>query len=345
MIGRPHRRRCDLAHSPLLLVGIGAAARSGSASRWRRCRSTCGRPTSTKARRRRSPPTWRRRSRRRRSPRFLRVWLEAFPAVDHGWHPAVWWAGHRHDDRRQRRRRSPQRNIKRMLAYSSIAHAGYLLVAVAAGTHAGSPAHAVLPAGLHAGDVRRVRGHHRDARDRATRPVMIDDFAGLWSVRPWLAVGMARPHARRCSASRSSAASASSPSGTCCRPPSRRPSRRRTLAVVLVLTTVVSAGYYLYVVMVMFMKPRPRRRGRRRRHRLRSPAPWSWRPCVADPRARRRARTTSPGRPGGRDRATDRSTWRPEHAVSPVAPLTPAAATRRSGRGLRRAPSAFRGLR
>jgi NADH-quinone oxidoreductase subunit N len=28
------------------------------------------------------------------------------------------------------------------------------------------------------------------------------------------------------------------------------------LAVVLVLTSVVSAGYYLYVVMVMFMKPR-----------------------------------------------------------------------------------------
>jgi NADH-quinone oxidoreductase subunit N len=28
------------------------------------------------------------------------------------------------------------------------------------------------------------------------------------------------------------------------------------LAVLLVLTSVVSAGYYLYVVMVMFMKPR-----------------------------------------------------------------------------------------
>jgi NADH-quinone oxidoreductase subunit N len=28
------------------------------------------------------------------------------------------------------------------------------------------------------------------------------------------------------------------------------------LAIILVLTSVVSAGYYLYVVMVMFMKPR-----------------------------------------------------------------------------------------
>jgi NADH-quinone oxidoreductase subunit N len=32
--------------------------------------------------------------------------------------------------------------------------------------------------------------------------------------------------------------------------------RETTLAVVLVLTTVVSAGYYLYVLMVMFMRPR-----------------------------------------------------------------------------------------
>ena len=29
------------------------------------------------------------------------------------------------------------------------------------------------------------------------------------------------------------------------------------LAIVLVVTSVVSAGYYLYVVMVMFMRPRP----------------------------------------------------------------------------------------
>jgi NADH-quinone oxidoreductase subunit N len=34
------------------------------------------------------------------------------------------------------------------------------------------------------------------------------------------------------------------------------PAKQTTLAVVLVLTTVVSAGYYLYVVMLMFMRPR-----------------------------------------------------------------------------------------
>ncbi len=36
------------------------------------------------------------------------------------------------------------------------------------------------------------------------------------------------------------------------------PVQQTTLAVVLVLTTVVSAGYYLYVVMLMFMRPRVR---------------------------------------------------------------------------------------
>jgi NADH-quinone oxidoreductase subunit N len=34
------------------------------------------------------------------------------------------------------------------------------------------------------------------------------------------------------------------------------PVRQTTLAVVLVLTTVISAGYYLYVLVRMFMRPR-----------------------------------------------------------------------------------------
>jgi NADH-quinone oxidoreductase subunit N len=34
------------------------------------------------------------------------------------------------------------------------------------------------------------------------------------------------------------------------------PAPQTRLAIILVLTSLVSAGYYLYVVMVMFMKPR-----------------------------------------------------------------------------------------
>ena len=50
-----------LAHSPLLHRSASRCCSSASASRSRRCRSTCGRRTSTTARRRRSRRTWPRR--------------------------------------------------------------------------------------------------------------------------------------------------------------------------------------------------------------------------------------------------------------------------------------------
>ena len=62
---------------------------------------------------------------------LLRVWREAFPGAFGSWHLALWWVavltmvvG--------TLVALAQKNIKRMLAYSSIAHAGYLLVAVVA---------------------------------------------------------------------------------------------------------------------------------------------------------------------------------------------------------------------
>ncbi len=35
------------------------------------------------------------------------------------------------------------------------------------------------------------------------------------------------------------------------------PAHQTRLAVLLVVTSVISAGYYLFVIMVMFMRPRP----------------------------------------------------------------------------------------
>ncbi len=64
---------------------------------------------------------------------FLRVWFEAFGELYETWHAAVWWlaaatmiVGNLVA--------LQQRNLKRMLAYSSIGHTGFILVAVAAGT-------------------------------------------------------------------------------------------------------------------------------------------------------------------------------------------------------------------
>src|SRR5437879_11342243 len=69
---------------------------------------------------------------------LFRLLGEAFGAVP-AWREIVWWlavatmvVGNLIA--------LAQRSFKRMLAYSSIAHAGYLLVAVAAGTAAGSAA-------------------------------------------------------------------------------------------------------------------------------------------------------------------------------------------------------------
>jgi NADH-quinone oxidoreductase subunit N len=184
---------------------------------------------------------------------FIRVWLEAFPFSTAVWHPAVSGLaiatmvfGNAIG--------IVQRNLKRLLAYSSIGHAGYLLVAIASGTFQASSAmlfylfvYTLATFGAFAVVVTLTR--------EGQKTVMLDDLAGLWSVRPWLAFSMgvlmlallgfpifggagffAKWYVLQAAL--------------------QAPVKQTTLAVVLVLTTVVSAGYYLYVVMLMFMRPR-----------------------------------------------------------------------------------------
>lgn len=185
---------------------------------------------------------------------FLRVWLEAFPDTFTSWHLPVWWlaaitmiAGNVIA--------LAQKNIKRMLAYSSIAHAGYILVALTTGVGLGSSAFlfyvvAYTLATFGAFGVVVALGSAGEPN------LSIDDYAGLWTVRPWLSVAMAvfmlallgfpifggagffaKWYVIQ------AALQSSAP--------------QTRLAVILVLTSVVSAGYYLGVVMTMFMKPRP----------------------------------------------------------------------------------------
>jgi NADH-quinone oxidoreductase subunit N len=184
---------------------------------------------------------------------FLRVFLEAFGGAGASWHVAVWWlsaitmiVGNFIA--------LASRDIKRMLAYSSIAHAGYILVLLVTGEALGSSAFlfyivAYTLATFGAFGVVVALG-------QAGEPHLnIDDYAGLWTARPWLAVAMAV-----CMLSLlgfpifggagffakwyvlQAALQAAAP--------------QNHLAVLLVLTSVVSCGYYMYVVLVMFMKPR-----------------------------------------------------------------------------------------
>src|SRR4051812_21307432 len=120
---------------------------------------------------------------------FIRVWLEAFPYSWPIWLPvitglaiATMIVGNAIG--------LAQKNLKRLLAYSSIGHAGYLLVAIASGTPQGSSAmlfylfvYTLATFGAFAVVVTLTR----DGQESVT----LDELAGLWSVRPWLALSMA----------------------------------------------------------------------------------------------------------------------------------------------------------
>jgi NADH-quinone oxidoreductase subunit N len=182
---------------------------------------------------------------------FLRVWVEAFPLVYGAWHTALaglaiatMIVGNAIG--------LAQRNLKRLLAYSSIGHAGYLLVAIAPATLQGASAmlfyllvYTLATFGAFAVIVAMTRP--------GRQTVMVDELSGLWAVRPWLAIGMAvlmlallgfpifggggffaKWYVLQAAL--------------------QAPTPQIMLAVALVLTTVVSAGYYLYVIMVIFMR-------------------------------------------------------------------------------------------
>jgi NADH-quinone oxidoreductase subunit N len=183
---------------------------------------------------------------------FLRVWLEAFPSTFEHWHRAVaglaiatMVIGNAIG--------LQQRNIKRMLAYSSIAHAGFILVAIASNTEQGASAmlfyllaYTLATFGAFAVIVVLSRG---DA------PVTSDDLAGLWTVRPWLASAMTVFMFALLGFPIIGGAGFLA-KWFVLKAALQAPQPQIMLSVVLVLTTVISAGYYLYVVMVMFMRPR-----------------------------------------------------------------------------------------
>jgi NADH-quinone oxidoreductase subunit N len=182
---------------------------------------------------------------------FLRVWLEAFPLVYGAWHTAVatlaiatMVIGNAIG--------LAQRNLKRLLAYSSIGHAGYLLVAVAPASLQGASAmlfylliYTLATFGAFAVIITMTRpGQHT---------VMVDELSGLWAVRPWLASAMAVLMLALLGFPIFGGAGFFA-KWYVLQAALQAPMPQTVLAVALVLTTVVSAGYYLYVIMVIFMR-------------------------------------------------------------------------------------------
>ena len=179
---------------------------------------------------------------------LVRVLLQGFVSVHVRWEQVIWWlaavtmlVGNLIA--------LAQRTVKRMLAYSSIAHAGYLLTALVAGSVAGAAAflfyllfYTLMTVGAFA--ILSFKGRNGE------RDVLVEDLAGLAEPHPWLAFALTV-----CMLSLLGFPGTAGFIGKWYILVSATGGGYPILAAVLVVTSVVSAGYYLPVVMAMYMKP------------------------------------------------------------------------------------------
>ena len=178
---------------------------------------------------------------------LARVLAEAFPHTAGSWQPAV--AGLAIASMLLGNLVAlAQRSLKRMLAYSSIAHAGYLLAALWPGTQLGLSATLVYLAGyalttLAAFGILAVLGRGGE------RDVTLDSIAGLARRRPGLALALAV-----CMLSLLGFPGTLGFVGKWAILAGLVQQRQLVLCVVLVVTTLISAGYYLPVVMAAYMR-------------------------------------------------------------------------------------------
>ncbi len=178
---------------------------------------------------------------------FLRIFMTAFPAIQGRWITIIWMIaaltmilGNV--------MAVAQTNIKRMLAYSSIAHAGYIAVAFASGSRNGISAalfymlaYSVTNLGAFA-----VVSILSRSEDRMTK---ISDYAGLASKRPGLAalltlflLSLAGIPGTAGFAGKFFIFRSAVESGLV------------SLTVIGVATTVISFYYYLYIIVQMYMR-------------------------------------------------------------------------------------------
>jgi len=144
-----------------------------------------------------------------------------------------------------------QRSLKRLLAYSSIAHAGYLLTAVWPGTRTGAGA-VVLYLLAYSLTTLASFGFLAALGRGGERDVTLDDIAGLAASRPGMAFGLTV-----CMLSLLGFPGTFGFIGKWYIITAVVAEGHYILPVILVVTSVVSAGYYLPVIMAMYMRPAP----------------------------------------------------------------------------------------
>jgi NADH-quinone oxidoreductase subunit N len=142
-----------------------------------------------------------------------------------------------------------QSSLKRLLAYSSIAHAGYLLVGVWTGTDLGRAA-VLLYLMAYSITSLAAFGIITAVERVGSRTVMLEDVEGFFRVRPWGALAMAV-----CLLSLLGFPGTFGFIGKWYLMVAAIDRNQVVLAVIMGLGSLVSLGYYLPVVMAMTMKP------------------------------------------------------------------------------------------
>jgi NADH-quinone oxidoreductase subunit N len=142
-----------------------------------------------------------------------------------------------------------QKSLKRMLAYSSVAHAGYLLAALWPGSPLGISALTFYLVGYGLTSIAAFALLGALGRD-GERDVTLAEVGGLAETRPWMAFALAV-----CMLSLLGFPGTVGFIGKWYILSSIVATKHALLAVLLVLTSIVSAGYYMPVIMAMYMRP------------------------------------------------------------------------------------------
>jgi NADH-quinone oxidoreductase subunit N len=184
---------------------------------------------------------------------FIRVFVVAFAGAADRWVPAAWWLA-AVTMVAANLIAVTQGSVKRMLAYSSIAHAGYLLVALLSHNDTGKSAflyYMLAYTVMTAGAFGIVAANSRDGVERLT----LEDYAGFGWEQPALGAlfslfllslagfPLTAGFLGKLFILRAAVEAGQTP-----------------LAIVLVLASLVSYFYYLRVIVVMYMRP-PRSEG------------------------------------------------------------------------------------
>lgn len=187
---------------------------------------------------------------------FLRIFAVAFTGAYSSWGPVLWWLAVLTMFVANLIALT-QGSVKRMLAYSSVAHAGYLLVALLSGNELGASAflfYLLVYTLMTAGAFGVLIVSSRTDRER----VSLDDYAGLGWEQPVVGAvfsvfllslaGFPLTGGFIGKLFILRAALSAGPEGL-------------TLAVALVIASLISYFYYLRVVIVMYMRPAPAEEG------------------------------------------------------------------------------------